>query len=199
MRQVAGVLLLVLLAACRAPMPRPDLASAMAQQEAREEQLESMTDWSLVGRLALSNGRDGGSGRIAWVQEGAAYDLQMQAPVSRQTWRLQVGPAGARLDGLEGGVRIDADPVGLLLRETGWLLPLADLAFWVRGVRGDGQAELTFGGDGLPQRLQQRGWIVDYRDWDRERRPPLPRKMFAQRGEQKVRLVIERWTVTAGD
>jgi len=181
------------LVGCRAVMPRSADAAALEQQTSREAQLAEHIGWSLTGRLAVSNGDDGGSGNLRWTQGIDHYELEVQAPVTRQTWRLQVKLGKARLDGLDGGPREDSDASALLAREVGWVLPLADLASWVRGARGDGNATLQFDDDGLPTELVQHGWVVDYRAWDRSLSPPLPTKIFVQRGEQKVRLIITRW------
>ncbi len=183
------------LAGCSAPATRPDLSVALEQQARRESQLDAMRIWSLTGRIAVSNGTDGGSGKLDWGQDHSTYRLELQAPVSRQTWRLQVTPGWARLEGLEGGAREAADPVDLLAREVGWQLPLENLGAWVRGARGPGPATLEFDSEGLPQQLVQEGWTVDYRSWDLTREPPLPKRVFAKRGDQTVRLVITGWSI----
>jgi len=185
--------LILAIVGCRTLAPRSEDAAGLAQQASREAQLAQLDIWSLDGRLAVSNGDDGGSGNLHWLQGAHHYELEVQAPVTRQTWRLLVKPGLARLDGLDGGPREDSDAETLLAREVGWVLPLADLASWVRGARGDGASSLRFAEDGLPLELAQHGWLVEYRGWDRQISPPMPTKIFVQRGKQKVRLVITRW------
>jgi len=187
------ILLAGALAACANPARRPADAAALARQSEREAQLALQPEWSLDGRLAVSGGGEGGSGTLRWEQRVDSYRLEVQAPVTRQTWRLVVDPGISRLEGLEGGPREDSDAIALLAREVGWALPLADLGAWVRGARGAGPAQIEFAEDGLPARLTQHGWQVDYRDWDRSREPALPLRVFAQRGDQRVRLVVARW------
>ncbi|MGQ0801055.1 MAG: lipoprotein insertase outer membrane protein LolB [Pseudomarimonas sp.] len=189
-----GVLgLMLALVGCRTMAPRTGDAADLMQQASREAQIAQVENWSLVGRLAVSNGDDGGSGNLRWVQGIDDYELEVQAPVTRQTWRLQVKLGLARLEGLDGGPHEDADAEALLAREVGWVLPLADLASWVRGARGDGESSLRFAEDGLPFELAQHGWIVEYRGWNRKMSPPMPTKIFAQRGKHRVRLLITRW------
>ena len=57
----------------------------------------------------------------------------------------------------------------------------------------DGAARIEFAADGLPSRLRQQGWVVDYLDWDHAQQPPLPRRLVASRDEHRVRLVVLRW------
>ena len=97
-------------------------------QQQRETALAAATDWSLAGRVAVSSGKDGGSGRIDWRQQGARYEVSRSAPVTRQSWRLSGEPGQARLEGLSGGPRAGSDP-GVLLREaTRWEIPVEALS-----------------------------------------------------------------------
>lgn len=192
--RAAVVVAALLIAACAAPPRREADSAALAAQARREAALAQQDHWRLVGRIAVSDGRDGGSGRIEWRQAGANYVIDLRAPVSRQTWRLVGSPRGARLEGLEGGPRSDSDAQALLRREVGWSLPLQDLVAWARGARGRGPARIEFDAQGRPARLEQRGWTVEYRAWG-EGEPALPRKVFAAEGPRRVRLIVERWDV----
>ncbi len=182
-----------LLAGCAAPQRVPGDAAALRALTQREALLRADADWGLSGRIAVSDGRDGGSGAIDWTQSGDRTRLEVQAPVTRQTWRLDAGRGWARIEGLEGGPRDGPDAARLVADAVGWTLPVEDLAAWVRGTRGRGPAEVEFAADGLPARIRQHGWTVDYRDWDRSHSPALPSRVFAQRGDQRVRLVVRSW------
>ena len=197
MRVVGLLVLACVLAACAAPARRNTDSAALSVQLQREAALEEQTSWSLSGRIAVSDGRDGGSGRIDWHQDGERFVIDIRAPVSRQTWRLTGSPEGARLEGLDGGPRTGPDAQSLLLREVGWQLPIADLVAWARGARGKGAAQIEFDPAGRPAMIEQRGWVVDYRAWG-EGEPNLPRKVFAANGDRRVRLIVERWNVGAG-
>lgn len=191
-RAVGWVALLIAVAACTGPVRRIEQEPGLAAQAQREAELGAAEDWSLTGRLAVSDGRDGGSGRIEWRQRGERFTIDIRAPVSRRTWRLTGSPGRATLEGLDGGPRSGTDPESLLQREVGWSVPFADLKAWSRGLRGSGRAEIDFDAAALPHRIRQRGWTVEYRGWD-DSEPPLPTRVFASNGLRRVRLVIERW------
>lgn len=181
-------------------------AAALSAQQARETALQADPDWSLAGRVALSNGRQGGSGRLDWQQAGARYAVSLSAPVTRQSWRLSGGPGGAVLEGLDGGPRHGADPGGLLHGSTGWEIPVAALPDWLRGARAPdlGPATLAFGEDGRLAVMEQGGWRIAYADW---RLPApaadplapavsqvaLPHRIEATRGQARVRLLVDAW------
>ncbi len=183
-----------LLAGCAvAPKPVVSDRQALADQAARERQLGQREAWALRGRLAVSGNGDGGSGQLQWRQSGHDTTFEVRAPVSRQTWRLLANSAQARLEGLEGGIREGRDAASLVRDEIGWELPIEHLAAWVRGMRGPGRASVEFDRHGLPARIEQHGWQIEYRGWDRAQTPPMPSRVFASRGDHRVRLAIEQW------
>lgn len=196
-----GIWVAMLLSGCAMQSVRPTVpsvttANAQALQAARVETLATHQQWALQGRIALSNGRDGGSGRIDWHQ-GLTTVIELSAPVTRQSWRLSAGEDFAQLDGLEGGARKGNDPESLLRDATGFVIPVAALASWVRGAAAASLPSpiLRFGSDGHLSQLQQGGWTIDYSDW---RMQPalgivLPHRLNAGQGDAKVRLVIDQW------
>ena len=200
---LSAPLLALLLASCAIqsarPVSPPDAASIDAARERqieREGILRAQSDWSLVGRVAISNGRKGGSGRIDWQQQGDAYAVSLSAPITRQSWRLSGDPQGARLEGIEGGPREGADAAQLLREATGWEIPVAALGDWVRGMSAQGlaQAVMQFDAEGRLSHLEQDGWSIDYR-WPEAATtmPVLPQRVDAVKGEAKVKLIVDEW------
>lgn len=194
-RLLVGLVVLALLAGCvRAPIRQDANAALLQAQAEREQALAAQLQWSLVGRLAVSDGRDGGSGRIEWAQDGDDFEIRLSAPVSRQSWRLSRQDGLVTLEGVEGGPVVGVDPQRLLWEATGWLVPVDALAAWVRGARAGGSAEIAFDATGLPALVEQQGWRVEYRAWDQSL-PPRPLRVFANQGEARVRLQVDRWDV----
>lgn len=201
LRMLAAASLLVL-AGCATTLPVAQLppaqhAAAVQRQAAREQVLGTVADWSLSGRVALSNNGRGGSGRIDWRQRGGSFEVSLAAPITRQSWRLEGGGGIARLEGLEGGTRIGTDPGRLLREATGWEIPVGSLASWVRGARDPeaGPATLEFGADGRLARMQQDGWKLEFGDWapGPGLEVELPGRIEAERGDARVRLVVDAW------
>lgn len=203
----------VALAACAIQPPRRALPELSAQQReaaesvqtARERQLRELESWSLSGRIALAKGRSGGSGRIEWVQKDPRnYEVTLDAPVSRQSWRLTGNShyEAGRLEGLEGGVREGDDAEALLLEATGWDIPVNQLPAWLRGVisRDDGApARIAYGTDGRLLSIEQFGWTIEYQEWSAPDGvgPELPRRIVARSGDATVRLIVDQWHLAA--
>jgi len=183
----------------RAPLPPlspSQQAAAVARQEAREAALALMPDWRLEGRVALTSGSRGGSGRLEWTQRGSGFEVVLSAPVTRQGWRLAGVPGDVVLEGLEGGPRRGPDAAALLREATGWEIPVVALSRWVRGARaGGGGARLEFSADGRLARLEQDGWTLDYADWRLQAGGiELPLRVTASRAPARVRLVVDAWS-----
>jgi outer membrane lipoprotein LolB len=191
-----AALLTVLLAACAPVTTKQNAATpaALASQAAREADLAAQTHWTLVAQFGVSNGRDGGSGELEWRQDGASYAFSVRAPNGRVV-RLNGDAGHAVLEGVDDKPLVDSDAERLLRERVGWDVPLVALRDWVRGVRAPGApSELTFGAADLPATMQQDGWQIEYRDWFTDRSPPLPKRVFATSGKNRVKLAIESWS-----
>ena len=189
--------LLLTLAACAGQRVKPVEANSaqLAQQSLREQALAVHAAWTVRARLGVSDGRDSGSGSLEWTQDGDVFRFSMHAPVTGKTWVLSGNARHAVLEGLREQAVEGDNATELLQRELGWHVPIAQLAEWARGMRAPGAARVTFRSDGLPASIEQSGWKVDYLDYDESQSPPLPTKVFASKGNYKVRLAIRAWTL----
>ena len=182
----------LVLAACAAPRVKTDDAM-LARQSEREHALASQPNWQLQGRLGVSNAKDAGSGSLQWKQDGEAFRFSVHAPVTGKTWVLAGDAHRVVLEGLREQPVEGDDAAALLDRELGWKVPVAQLTEWVRAARAKGEAQIEFRSDGLPAVIQQDGWKIEYPDYDETHQPPLPRKVFASRGDYRVRLSVSEW------
>jgi len=187
--RIVAVAALLLLAAC-AQSPKRAIDAGEQASDAR-----ALESWSLAGRVAVSNGKDGGSGRIDWVQDGETYTITIRAPVSNQTWRLSNVDGVVRLEGARPQPVEGEDAEELLAREAGWRLPIAEMQRWIRGVGFAPSANVELDANGLPKTLNEAGWTVTYRAWDTSRTPALPTRIAATRPPYKVRLAVSSWSV----
>jgi outer membrane lipoprotein LolB len=194
-RLLPVAMLALALSSCARIESRPATGGGAEGQAAREATLALRPDWSFSGRVAIDNAGQAGNARIAWLQRGDDFDITLSAPVTRQSWRLVREAGRARLEGLEGGVRQGDDAEALLRDATGWRIPVASLADWVRGRRTSATAAtVEYGPSGLLSVLSEAGWTVEYRAWG-DGQPPLPTRLFARQGQASVRLAVEHWDV----
>lgn len=177
-------------------------AEAQQAEAARVDALRAQPAWSFQGRVAVSKGRNGGSGRIDWQQQARQYVVSLSAPVTRQSWTLSgdSGNRSGRLDGVEGGPRQGEDAQQVLLEATGWDIPVNQLPDWVRGLVAEGATaaeQIDRDAEGRPRRVRQMGWDIQFLDWYPAEgdRPVLPRRIEAVNGDGKVRLLVDGWVL----
>lgn len=197
-----------LLGACATSARRPpsvteDAAVDAAGRQANEDRrawLYQRPAWSFEGRVAVSSGGKGGSGRLEWKQDGRDYEVLLSAPVTRQSWRLTGNThyEGGRLEGMEGGPREGEFADELLREATGWDIPVNLLPDWARGLAADDSErpeKVRFDTDGRVAVIEQMGWKIEYLDWypADEGRPALPRRIEVRQGSARVRLALDRW------
>lgn len=199
--RLATGLLVLALGACagRPPRVEPDTGAFL---QARAAAMQAWPAWSFEGRVAVRDGREGGSGRIRWREDGLAYEISLRAPVSATTWVLSGDAVQCELRGIAPQPVRGVDPGELLARETGWHLPVAHARSWVRGLALDpGAARLGPLRHGLPQSLEEDGWTVEFREWSPavDGRPPMPARIIARRAPWEVRLAISGWSLHRGD
>lgn len=147
--------------------------------------------WRLEGRLAVSDGRDSGSGTVTWEQDGAYYMIQLRAPISGQSWRLSGDDALCTLEGLRPYPLTADSPETLLERELGWHLPVAALRDWLQGRPMSADVGVIRDEDGRISGFSEDGWAISYRDF-REGRPT---RISARKPPYQVRLAIKSWVV----
>lgn len=163
--------------------------------------------WRFQGRAALVSGKQSGNARVEWLHAPASDVVVLSAPVTRQSWRLDVGRGGAVLRGMADGPRHGADAASLLRAATGWEIPVELMRDWVRGrpapvdvakvsvwrfneVAGAPLAGLAG--------FDQAGWRIDILARDGEGRPTRFNAEAVQ-AEHRVRVVIDQWDTAAGE
>ncbi len=155
--------------------------------------------WAMSGRVALANGKDGGSGRIEWAQGAGRTQVTLSAPITRQSWTLTADAQGATLEGVPNGPLRGVDSAELMFKSTGWKIPVAALGCWLRGAPADttdmGDADAVFDADQRLLRLEQGGWVIAYSNWlpDPVSGIELPTRINAEQASNRVRLVVDRW------
>lgn len=170
------------------------LDAASAKLQAAENDVSS--GFAFRGRVAISQGSNGGNAGIEWDAESLrTYSVELTAPITSQSWRLDVTPAQATVHGMKGGPRSGSDPTLLLQQATGWTIPVNEMRYWVRALPAPGSAasNFVFGAVNAarPLGFTQAGWTLKFEGG--EAGGP-PQRIFANKGESQVRLIIDTWS-----
>lgn len=176
-----------------------DRCTALAMHYQMAVARDAQQTWSLQGRAAITSGNQGGNARIDWAHTPNTDSVQLSAPVTRQSWRLDTDASSATLHGVPNGPLHHADAQTLLREATGWDIPVQLLRYWVRGLpsaasdlgvlrlRDDVRGEVTG--------FDEAGWRIDIGERDATGRP-LRINAEQPASGHRVRLVIDQWDET---
>lgn len=182
-----------------ATTPPAEQVSADARQAAYQSRVDALTDtpvWALDGKLAISDGEDGGSGQLMWRSAWEISRMEFRGALGRGAWQMEIRPGRAVLE-LASGEKWEAPTVtSLVVQHVGWHVPVDALAWWVRGLEAPGVVEQkTLDDDGTISLLRQHGWEVEYKRYGEFQGLPMPTRLEARSGERHVRLVLREWTL----
>ncbi len=151
--------------------------------------VETDGHWRLQGRIAVSDGKESGSGSLTWEQDGDRFLIQLRAPVSGQGWRLKGDDSGCTLEGLKPYPLHADSPEQLLAQELGWHLPVAPLRDWLQGRPMRAGSAIERDVDGRVLGFREQGWQISYREF----REGQPTRIVARKPPYQVRLAIQSW------
>jgi len=182
------------LSACA--LTRPPLRGPAPPVAGHLDRVRALADWSLAGRIGVRAGRDAWSGSVRWTQLGARFRIRFVGPLGQGAFDLRGAPGAVVLRTSRGGPYRAATAGILMERVLGRRLPVAALAYWVRGVPRPGAPyRLTLGGDGRIRGFTQSGWTLTVRDYRRVGRVELPGFVDARRPGLRVRLMVSNWSL----
>lgn len=192
LRAGLGLLVVLLLAGCSTRETR-EQGAWLAERAAW---LESHPNWSVSGRLALSDGERGGSLAFDWEAEGARHVVRLRTLAGGQQWRLAFDRDGASLTGTDVDTMRGRDPDELVRRATGWPIPVAWMTRWLLGMPAPPGADLQFAADGTLAGLSVEDWVLDYRRFSV---PPgysvlMPARIEARRSPYRIRAALTGWS-----
>ena len=198
-RLLALLLALALLAGCAGRAPAPEVERAAGQWQAQAERLAELDTWVLVGKVGLRTPEESTSANLDWSQHPHYYRLLISGPF---------GSGRSTLEGREGRFSMNTPdgrweaetPEALMEQQLGWSLPVSALSDWIRGLPAeDTPHRLEKDALGFPQRLEQDGWEIAYRDWTRVADLWLPRRLVMTYDDLRVTLVVTDWRPALDD
>lgn len=161
--------------------------------------LQQSDRWALTGRLAINDGKDGGSGRLNWKKQGLSSSMNFRGTLGRGAWQLNASEDDAVLEWADGEIH-RADSVDeLIAQQLGWTIPVAALAWWVRGLIAPGDWDMReLDEHGNLEKLSQSGWSIEYGRYRDTGSVSMPVKLTARRRAYTVKFAIKEWEIETG-
>ena len=184
-RHFTAAAALAFIAGCASLPPPTDVTAAHRPQAPRFE---------LAGRIAASDGERSANGVLHW-QHGAEQDVwTLSSPLGQIVARVVRTPFDAWLE-TSSNERHAADDVQTLISHLlGVQAPASSLPYWVQAIPAPGARVLQRDAFGRPARITDQGWLIDYVRYQSDAADAAPRRIDAQWADNRLRLVIDRWT-----
>ena len=163
--------------------------------EARRAVLQDLNDWNFSGRIGVSAGEEGFNGRLRWRQQANEFQASVSGPLGAGAVRIDGDADTITVEERDGTLTVLPNPERDLRERYGWTIPVTSLRFWALGIPDPTlPAETEIDAAGQLSRLQQGGWAVSIPQYREGGGQPMPRRIVAENGDAKVRLVIDQWT-----
>jgi outer membrane lipoprotein LolB len=207
MRILKAISLLTVVAAilngCSHQHPKAPLIS---QDWANHKQnVEAISHWQATGKLAVKVPNDGGSANLKWLQTGQTYQIELNGPFGSGKMTINGGPDKVTLNEVGQLPQTATTAEELIRKNSGWNIPITQLAFWVRGLP-DPTTKITYfapNAQGLIGELEQLGWKVSYGDYLNLNTPtrsiPMPGRIVAEYKDVRLILVVREWSQVSPD
>ncbi len=196
MRHLVFLSIILLITGCAAPMPAPP-ADPEATWQTRQHELNKVKDWRMNGRLAITRGSEAWHLKVNWRQKPEGYEILLSGPFGAGV-KLVGSPQSVVLHDAEHHAYYASEPEMLLYAHTGVLMPVTGLRYWILGLPDPAKNhthQTQLDAYGRLAELQQRDWMVRFRDYVDVEHYQLPERLFIQSEDIEVRLVVDDWQV----
>jgi outer membrane lipoprotein LolB len=201
LNRLASRLLIVVAASCllqdctTIAARKSDPAAEQAYQQ-RQEHLMELEHWRLVGKLAASNGEDGGSGSFSWENLAAETRMAFRGALGKGAWELEAKDGQAVLRFADGREYFAGSISQLVTAHMRTKVPVEALTWWVLGLARPNEWERReLDAEGRITFLRQSGWEVDFSGYRLQQDIWLPGKVVARHQQHSVKLAISSWTL----
>ena len=168
------------------PQPSPQ-ASAMHLQ-----QIATIKQFSLKGRMGVQTDAKGFSGRLDWQHQPSTDHIALYSPLGSQVASISKTADSVVLQDASGHSASAADAETLTQMTLGWKLPLTGLADWSLGRPAASPIQASTSDElGRLTTLKQDGWDIEYSDYADFEGKQLPNKIYMRSPKVNIKLIVE--------
>ena len=160
----------------------------------RQDILLAQDHWKLAGKLAASDGKEGGSGTFSWHRIGGVTRMYFRGALGKGAWELESTTGQAILQFADGRRYSASSIAELVTAHMHAKVPVDALSWWVLGLaRPTEWEERELDQEGRITYLRQLGWDVTFSSYRLEQDIWLPGKLVARNQQNSVKLAISEW------
>lgn len=188
--------LVILLHGC-AQQPQKIQPPANKEDWAKHQtQVLEIKNWQATGKLGIKVPNDGGSANMQWQQESSDYQIDLNGPMGLGKMTISGKPGAVTFIQSNKPPQNAKTAEELIRKNTGWNIPVAQLAYWIRGLPAPKAkvTRYTFNNEGGLGELDQAGWKIIYGDYlQTSEGIALPGRITAEFKDVRLTVVIREW------
>lgn len=184
MRRVTLILALAV-AGCAGP--------GLRESSAPHAVASALQRFTLEGRLQVKDAERSAAVGVDWLHDGERDNWLFTGPLGQGLARIESDASGARMTLPDGSHSEAPSAAELAAALLGVDAPFASLPRWVTGRLAAGAQLRTVDDQGRVRSAVEAGWTIDYLDYTSEAPDALPRKIDIQRGDTRLRLIVDAW------
>lgn len=188
MRNLLIMLTLVWLTGCAYKAEQAPAGSWQAQQNT----LTQLQNWQLSAKLGIVTPDERGSLSLFWQQDNQDYRMNLTNVVGKRIFDLSRTGQRVQLTDSKGQVHHAAHARDLVQQLTGWDLPVEQLAYWIKGLPGEGD-QVTYDEHQRPKAITAHGWELEYLGYTQIQGLWLPSRLNLSHQDTQLRLAISQW------
>lgn len=188
MRNLLIMLTLVWLTGCAYKAEQAPAGSWQAQQNI----LTQLQNWQLSAKLGIVTPDERGSLSLFWQQDNQDYRMNLTNVVGKRIFDLSRTGQRVQLTDSKGQVHHAAHARDLVQQLTGWDLPVEQLAYWIKGLPGEGD-KVTYDEHQRPKAITAHGWELEYLGYTQIQGLWLPSRLNLSHQDTQLRLAISQW------
>ena len=188
MRNLLIILSVLWLAGCTYRAEQAPAGSWQAQQNT----LTQLQDWQLSAKLGIITPDERGSVSLFWRQNSNDYRMNLTNVVGKRVFDLSRSGQYVQLTDSNGQLHHASNARDLVQELTGWDLPVEQLAYWIKGLPGEGD-KVTYDEHQRPKTISAHGWQLEYLGYTQIDGLWLPSRLNLTHDDTQLRLAISQW------
>lgn len=168
-------------------------ATSIIQEELSQPKSGVPQTWQIDGRISVITSEDNWYSGFNWITDKHDYQLRFTGPLGQTELEIRQSEGKTWLK-TSSNERTTENLQQLLLQETGWIVPVGSLRYWILGFA-DPNKSVQYKNHKKDQlsKIEQSGWTIQYSRHQLINGQSYPKKIVITDGSVKVKIIITRW------
>ncbi len=158
------------------------------------------TAWEIQGKLAVRTEQDRFSTNLYWLHTPWQDEITLTTMLGTTVLSLTRNEDVATLK-IDGKTYHDSDAQNLLLRLTGWSIPIDTLPLWITGQLSPSDVVIERDTAKRPIKAHTKDahspWQVHFKSWQQQSGAALPRLLDVNKDDVRLKIQVSQWQALA--